>query len=336
MPGSGDDMLDGGMGGMMGSGMGGMMGSGMGGMMGGGGQTSASAPTYKQVRFYDFVDPKNPNSPKAGRTYVYRVRVALEDPNFPSRPALQPDLRYLSSEVYARVSQKIQEAEANGGKRDPRMWTSWSEISDPTELPMPSRVFAGPVSPAELATVRTGTSAVTLERKPAQLDLVALQWDYTLNCEVIVPLESRPGSVLAKSAVPSVVNPMDLSIKKTPDRLVDAQSVVVDVIGGEELKLLTDKEEELAAPGYMLLFNAAGDLVVQNDLDDAEFYRIYSFADERERAAAAAEAESDAGSGTGYPGAGGMPGGYPGAGGPPPGYPGAGGGEGEGGGRRGR
>ncbi len=69
-------------------------------------------PEYKLIRFYDFaIDPRDPNSPKPGRQYVYRVRVAVEDPNFPKNPSLQPRGSSLDANAYVNYMAKVSNVE---------------------------------------------------------------------------------------------------------------------------------------------------------------------------------------------------------------------------------
>ncbi len=49
---------------------------------------------YKLLRFYDFVGFAN--SPRPNRKYVYRLRYAVNDPNFPANPEMQPKVSTLA------------------------------------------------------------------------------------------------------------------------------------------------------------------------------------------------------------------------------------------------
>ena len=51
--------------------------------------------------------------------------------------------------------------------------------------------------------------------------------------------------------------------------------------GGVPLKISPDSEEELKRPGLMLLFDQTGKLNVSTETEDQEFYRIYSYSEER-------------------------------------------------------
>ena len=85
----------------MGAGMEGGMMMGMGMAMMGRGALEADPVDYKLIRFYDFAGFKN--SPQFGRKYVYRVRYAVNDPNFPFAETLQPKVSSMAPDVATRV-----------------------------------------------------------------------------------------------------------------------------------------------------------------------------------------------------------------------------------------
>ena len=79
------------------------------------------APEYKLLRFFDFnVEP--------GKQYVYRVRLALLNPNHSVKPAVlkNPDL----------------------AKQQPYLITKWSDPSNSVSVPYDTRVLAVAVKPA--------------------------------------------------------------------------------------------------------------------------------------------------------------------------------------------
>ena len=85
---------EGGSGGMGGSMMGGsMMG---GGMMGG---MNFMPAKYKMVRFYDKLEFAD-----VGKTFKYRIRLIMEDPNYPSDRFPSPPANDMEQKVFARVS----------------------------------------------------------------------------------------------------------------------------------------------------------------------------------------------------------------------------------------
>ena len=325
MPGAG-----GGYPGMPGAGGGypGMPGAGGGypGMPGFGAGASAVAafvPEVKLIRFYDFHDPKNANSPQPGRRYVYRVQAVLVDPNYPREESQQPAWRYLAAETFERVQKLLNEDKAAGKGRSSYLYTPWSAPSSVVALPPKAWTVAGPIDPAKY--VELGQPPVIAERDSAQSHLVAVQWDDRRAIDVPAPLDGVRGAVAYRKLNAEVVNPVDLSVKQLPDAVVDAGVVVVDIAGGQELAV-SRKADPLDAPGEMLIFDGNGGLKVLDDLDDFNRYRMYTFADDIEAAEEAASKPS--GSGGAAPGAGG--GASPGGGGPASGAGGGGGNSAEG------
>lgn len=86
--------------GMMGGSMGGYGGSGSMGGYGMGGSMAFMPAKYKMIRFYDPLKPSD-----IGKTFKYRVRVTMEDPNYPSDTLAQaPPANDLEPQVFERVS----------------------------------------------------------------------------------------------------------------------------------------------------------------------------------------------------------------------------------------
>lgn len=246
---------------------------------------SIGDPEYKLVRFYDFVHSKVENSPKRGRDYVYRVRIGFEDPNFPKSPRLQPTLRNLAEDVFARVAPKVAGFESDQ-ERDFVIYSDWSEPSPPASLPQLTEVYAGPVEPADVRTWETGGKSIDYVRSPAQGKAVGMEWDMRLATNVPAELTVAPGAVLNAKQAAEVIDPLTTVIKKTEERDIETDITVVDLFGGELLQITreTDEDEEMTAPGTMLMFDPEGGLSVRDDIDDLHGYRMHTFADEREAA----------------------------------------------------
>ena len=93
-------------------------------------------------------------------------------------------------------------------------------------------------------------------------------------------LEVTEGTVLSQQAeTADVVDPISMKVKKLPDAELVSGTTIVDLDGGAPLKLA--EEDDLTEPGLMLLYDQSGKLVVTDEVGDQEFYRIYSYADER-------------------------------------------------------
>lgn len=298
-------MGPGGMGTAMGPG-----GMGPGGMGFGGQGRSVAEPDYKLVRFYDFRYNKD-NGPQPGREYVYRVRIGLEDPNFPKSPRAQPTLRNLAEDVFARVAPKVAEFEASR-ERDFVIYSDWSDPSPVASLPDFTEVYAGPVQPASTRSLQVSGKSIDYVNTPPQGKAVGMRWDWTLAANVPAEMEVMPGTVLNTKQAAEVIDPLTMAIKKIEERQIETNVTVVDVSGGELLQITeeSDEEQEMTAPGTMLMFDANGGLYVRDDIDDLRAYRMHTFADEREAAKPAPTSGDD-----GYPGGygeemGGFPGGY--------------------------
>ncbi len=268
--------------GMMGNEMGMEMGMGMGmGMEAGGMMTAEKNPAeFKMVRFYDFFDPRFKNPPQPGHDYVYRVRVKLEDPNFPENPALTPSLRSLSPEVFARVVPKIKAAESTK-KRDFVIHTPWSEPSSPVRLPRLVNLYAGPITePASTKDVQIENHEVEYVRSPPKAKAVATMWDWRYAVAVPAPLDIQAGSLLNDKLDAEIVDPLTLVVKTKPNSNVRSNAVVLDITGGEPLEL--HAEDELTRPGMVFVFDPVdGGLKVLEEIDDKFDYNMYTFTDDK-------------------------------------------------------
>jgi hypothetical protein len=280
-----------GMGGapMMGGapGMGGapMMGGGMmgGGMMGGGSmgiRSIVDQPDHKLIRFYDFRDTSGMDkaAPQPGRKYVYRVRIAIEDPNFPRSPAMQPRNSTLSAEVFRRVEQETAKA-SKTNRRNSIRWSEFSEPSAAVSLPSSSTAFAGPVVPGVVRRLQADGREIEFTQKPPVGKVAATQWDSVYNVPVPMVMDVIRGSVLAQKGPADVPDPLAMIVKKLPDADINTKMVLLDLGGGQPLAI--SPAEDQTEPGLMLLINADGNLQVSDEIDAQHNYRFYSFADER-------------------------------------------------------
>lgn len=250
-----------------------MMGMGMA-MMGRGG-LETNPVDYKLVRFYDFAGFKN--SPQFGRKYVYRIRYAVNDPNFPFSERLQPKMSSLSPDVAQRVQGKMAEALASGS-RSFRRWSDWSEPTEPVGLPSLEQYFAGPVEQGTVNVWKVAGKDVEYKRDPPKAKILASQFDLNSGVRIPMELEITEGTVLShKAESADVVDPITLSVKKYPEPELVSGTTIVGLDGGVPLKITEDLNE----PGLMLIYDQMGQLKVTSEVDDQEMYRIYTYADER-------------------------------------------------------
>ena len=245
-------------------------------MYGAYGRVDADPVDHKLVRFYDFIALKRGIKP--GRSYVYRLRYAVIDPNYPPLPQSQPKLSSLTPEVIQRVSAKMQETRETE-ERDYRLWSDWSEPSAPSKLPPISSLYAGPIETGSFNKVRLGGKQVEVPRDTPTAKVLLSEMDPQLNVRVPMTVEKvKEGAVLATSMkVADVINPISLEIKKVPEYQIVSGTSVIDLGGGRPLGI----DEKLTSPGTMLLYDSNGDLVVTDDVNDQFQYRVYSYADEK-------------------------------------------------------
>jgi hypothetical protein len=236
---------------------------------------------YKIMRFYDFARGGLPAgvSPMPGRKYVYRLRYAVQDPNFPANPSFQPKSSTLGGDVYTRVQGLMTKAEQTK-EREFQRWSPWSEPSDPVSLPGFNQYFAGKVELSKPRDFKLAGKNVEVFKSPPLANVLTLGH----NAQYASPMpiwmkDVTEGSALSYKGAAEIIDPISLAVKKTPETEVLSGTTIVDLAGGRPLGL--DEEEELKQPGMMLLYDETGELRVESEVEDQEKYRIYSFADER-------------------------------------------------------
>lgn len=255
----------------------GMMGGGM--MMFSRGKLEQDPVEYKLMRFYDFAGASFfKNAPKPGRTYVYRLRYSVNDPNFPIAAIMQPKTSSLAPEVARRVMDKMAEAK-QAKERDFQRWSEWSAPSQPATLPTGEEVLAGKVEPGSVSTLTVAGRTTEYQRDTPTAKIVVSQFQSAYGTKMAMEMEVTEGSVLSQKAeFGDIVDPVALQVRKLPNPEFVSNSIVVDLAGGRELKIT----DELTEPGMVLLFDQTGQLSLSDDIGDQEFYRIKSFADEKE------------------------------------------------------
>ncbi len=210
-------------------GMGGGMGlmPGMGGGMSGAAGLAKDKIEYQLFRFFDFkVEP--------GKTYKYRVRLALDNPNYDVEP------QYLQSPDLAK---------------EEFVYTDWSESTPEVFVPLGSELLAGDINPKDPAgkiMVRQfdPEKAVTAVRE------FELRRGETANAdgiEVTLPKTGPAGGV-------AVADP----VKEKVDFRTDA--TMVDLVGGERL---VGGPSGTKSPGRMLVMRSDGELALLSELSDA-------------------------------------------------------------------
>ncbi len=250
-----------------------MMGMGM--AMMGRGALEADPVDYKLIRFYDFAGFKN--SPKYGRKYVYRVRYAVNDPNFPFSEKLQPRVSSLAPDVATRVQSLMANA-LKDGKRTFRRWSDWSETTEAIGLPTLEQYFVGPIERGSVSTLKVAGKDVEYARDDPKAKILASRYDLQTGARIPIEIEATEGTVLSKKVESAdVVDPITLTVKKMPDAELISGTTIVDMEGGTPLSIT----KELTSPGMMLLFDQSGQLIVADEISDQQMFRAYTYAEER-------------------------------------------------------
>lgn len=234
---------------------------------------------YKLLRFYDFVGFQN--SPLPGRKYVYRLRYSVNDPNFPANPEMQPQVNSLAPETTARILDLMAQAQETNSRSFER-WTEWSEPCAPVSLADTEDYYAGSVQPGSVNDWDIGGRRISYVRDPPSGKILASQYDPTYATRVPMTIDVTEGSVLStkvekEDETVDVVDPVTLEVKALPNAELISPTTVVDLDGGRKLAISND----LTEPGMMLLYDNDGQLTLADDIDDQEFYRIYTYAKER-------------------------------------------------------
>ena len=277
------------------SGSSGMMGGGfpMGGNLFGGSTTTLEAEAdYKLIRFFDFgIQP--------GHVYRYRIRLVIEDPNYPEERSLDPDLSILKNEVFTRVVGMRTEDEKKPANKEgvkPRTFyrfTDWSVASAPAYAPFPGMFANGTVTISKRSMKLAGSdnTSTTIEvdsspRGPVG-NLVFADWNANLGIDVPSEYEVQKGSLLffnPRDKEPEVVDPVSKGVKKFKGYKMDDAIAVVDVRGGESLGHNDDRLDKLTLNGEVMVFRNDGSLDVCSELDDQDAFRMFTFADDKEQA----------------------------------------------------
>ena len=229
-------------------------------------------PEHQLFRFFDF-------SVEPGKYYRYRVMLRLANPNY------ELPIQYLADETLAEST--FVEA-------------PWSEDSRTIRVPMDSRVLAGPVKPSLNINVPPRGSIVAVHFDSANGKEVAEEFEVdrgqVLNfLGVEVAKDNPPGGMPPYGAAGMEMmggegfDPMGYGAEaagmqrpaakkrqpQEPAEKVDyvTEMLVLDFLGGESL---IGKDRDLKEGGRFLLMDPAGNLVMQDELDDHEEWVVYN------------------------------------------------------------
>ena len=256
--------------------------------MGGGGESflEEEVPVdYKLVRFYDFdVQP--------GHSYRYRIRLILEDPNNPNITANReltvhtaPEVHTLNDDVRLRLRELNDERNRKFFRYSP-----WSAPTATAHFPKPEQVLVNTVQAPKINIHET--HKFTLDEPKGVVKTIV--WDETRAVDVPIDRVVLRGSILnfpiqypklpANWTTPWQQTSIDLSgkyqyahpfshqIKNLNSFSSKTDWFIADIQGGENIGT---KDDPLYSPGEFAIIDANGNLIIRNELEDAdEFYRF--------------------------------------------------------------
>ncbi len=265
---------------------------------------------YKLVRFFDF-------TAEPGKSYQYRVRVMIEDPNRPIDRSAEPNTRILDQAVVDRlgkVTAADDEYQKTSGKPRRTYWrqTEWSEPSNVVTVINPEHFVGGGATGGRSIKLAAAGPAVEIEEPKGKV--VTVVWDRRRATEVPAEREVLRGAFLDFTDKADVLQPLTLQIKRIEEFEFDTEAFVADLRGGESLLLdvdtTTKEETPLPVPGEFLVVDGDGRLIACSEVDDAEEYRRLLFIEDTPGAATGGMAPSPEMGG--YGDMMGYPAGYPG------------------------
>ncbi|MBX3421630.1 MAG: hypothetical protein KF752_08750 [Pirellulaceae bacterium] len=274
------DLGDSGMGGM---GNFNMSGSASTGAWGSIGDTPELEPEYKMVRVFDFLKAQD-----RGRTFRYRMRLTMRDPNYPENqleiPAPRPE--ELDHTVLERVHKlqlaedKVVDESIKQGKLRlrTRLLTDWSQPSDPVVVTQTTEAFVGELDPAKGAKIVAGQLVGDPPGAVLTADIEGAQRGNVLGS----PLAHR-----------DFIVPTTKVIKRVEQSVLPGL-VLVDMRGGTPLAGAR-RDDPLTSTSEVMILRPDGSVQFSNSYDDQLLYRMYTYQDEKEAAKTSPSASSDSG-----------------------------------------
>jgi hypothetical protein len=279
---------------------------------------------YKLVRFYDF-------DAKPNRSYRYRARLMMYDPNFPQAASLQP--RSSALDVGSGTLKRVQElfdqekkamdaaaavADSKPYVRKSFRTSPWSEPSPPIATVRTTEGFLG--EPKILYTV--DREQRTYESSPPQAKMVIAEWDSsnavfvprrdTVSRGYVFGLPNRDGG---KEIPFEIIHPITKYIKVLEESKLRNLVAVIDLNGWAYLETKTAKDQHLKSGARGVAYDPeANRIIVLREFDDFTGFGMHSQPDKTALGPLGGPLKLDGSSGMGGMGDMGAPGGQSGMG----------------------
>lgn len=194
------------------------------------------------LRFFDF-------AVTAGKSYQYRVRLVLEDPNNPVSTK-RPSQNACEPSVIVRRQKDI-----DSFIRE----TDWSEPSAIVAVPSGASVLA---SKTVGSVIKSGKSSYLPSNEP-KATVLAVAWDGANSREIPVEMTVERGKLLNTKDDLEAVDLKKNLVVSLKDFQFKTDAMVVDIAGGTKLDA-----RGLRSPGRILVMTPDGRLTFRNELED--------------------------------------------------------------------
>jgi len=216
------------------------------------------APSYRLFRFFDY-------SVEPGKQYVYRVCLALENPN-----------KNLKENYLAKAE----------SAKDKFLKTKWSDPTSPISVPRDTRILASAVRPGRASAEPSGQILIAkwLKSKGIEVskDFTVVRGQQADFAQVEVKPTRRSAAPVRRGGGGDL---MGLGGRPTYTQSGSSMTVnfvtgatAIDFRGGE--KLAGPRGSTLTSAGQILLLDNDGNLIVRDELDDRAEYDKLTTAEE--------------------------------------------------------
>jgi hypothetical protein len=182
--------------------------------------------------------------------------------------------KMLDPEVRERISSQRANPEYPPDKKllEYTVPTEWSEPTDWVVVggENQAEMFAGRIDPPKT----TKINDQYLEKGEPVANIAAVTWNADFGIPVPANREARRSDVLNFTALAHILHPIDWTVRKIPDANIETNAMVVDMMGGREIRELNNSRSPIKyyLPGEVLLMGANGELIVRNNSEDKQDY----------------------------------------------------------------